>query len=843
MSAIAVRATSKQTVASTGSLARRDYLLLLVELALVCALVWQFRLEESHRLLTGLLAISGGFAVHAWLPERQRLPFFLALCLGCAALLLGVAPALRIVGVGGSLVAAALAPLTFRARVFLVLGLSGMFVWLRGESTAGFWAVVGSMFMFRMIVYLYSVRHEPTARTPLKTCSYFFLPPNVFFPLFPVVDFKTFCDSYYNEERRRIYQSGVHWIAIGASHLLLYRLIRSELLPEPLAIRTGTSLATFLLMNYALYVRVSGQFHVICGMLHLFGFNLPRTHDCYFLASSYSDIWRRINIYWKDFLTKVFFLPAFFRMRRLGTRLALLLAVLWAFLWTWLGHSWQAFWLLGDFPFRLEDTLLWLGVGSVVAVSALWEYRLASSARRRLRRESLLHSLVHPLRVLFVLMSVSLFWAWWSNPDVVRMLVATRSLIEVTPADVALLTGVLTAACLVGAGRWLLLHSQIGAKEERHLLRQWRNLSFDHSVAAHALPMILLLLLTQPQISTALGAAATGFVEDLRTDRLTEAEALSLVDGYYEQLNEGTRQSGPLLDAPAPLRDRAAVDFSDMIRYRDDLLHHELIPGWRGTWLDSTVTINRWGMRDLERSLVKPAGTCRIAVVGSSFVMGFGVNDDETFCRLLEQRLNEHPPRNSKWRRFEVLNFGVGRCYPVHRRLWIEHKILSFQPDLIVYVAHQDEVYSSAPFIATAVYGGVPLEDHRLEELIDRIGIPEEASEAIHHSLVAEHHVEILRCIYRGMRETCERAGVKLLHAHLPVPGQRELPFDPLLASRIAGEEGIDAFDLTGWWGEHEPQEILIGTQDIHPNQRGHEALADALRPVVERALRGSRAP
>ena len=44
--------------------------------------------------------------------------------------------------------------------------------------------------------------------------------------------------------------------------------------------------------------RVSGQFHVACGMLHLFGHALPETHRRYLLAESFTDYWRRINIYW-----------------------------------------------------------------------------------------------------------------------------------------------------------------------------------------------------------------------------------------------------------------------------------------------------------------------------------------------------------------------------------------------------------------------------------------------------------------------------------------------------------------------------------------------------------------
>src|SRR5262249_11884526 len=123
----------------------------------------------------------------------------------------------------------------------------------------------------------------------------------------------------------------------------------------------------FLAANYALYLKVSGYFHIITGVFHLFGFGLPRTHDNYFLASSFTDIWRRINIYWKDFLMKVFFFPAFFTLRGWGTRLAVAAAALWVFLATWLLHAYQVFWMTGGLPLTLYDAGLWLVVGALVA--------------------------------------------------------------------------------------------------------------------------------------------------------------------------------------------------------------------------------------------------------------------------------------------------------------------------------------------------------------------------------------------------------------------------------------------------------------------------------------------
>ena len=66
---------------------------------------------------------------------------------------------------------------------------------------AGIWPILGSMFMFRMMVYLHDMRTGIAPFGPWRALAYFFMLPNPFFPLFPLVDYKTFNRAYYNAER------------------------------------------------------------------------------------------------------------------------------------------------------------------------------------------------------------------------------------------------------------------------------------------------------------------------------------------------------------------------------------------------------------------------------------------------------------------------------------------------------------------------------------------------------------------------------------------------------------------------------------------------------------------
>ena len=134
--------------------------------------------------------------------------------------------------------------------------------------------------------------------------------------------------------------------------------------------------------NYLLYLRVSGQFHMACGMLHLFGFQLPETHHHYLLATSFTDYWRRINIYWKDFMVRVVFNPVVFRLKRRPQPVALAAATAVVFLVTWLLHAYQSFWLRGVWGFGVPDALFWGILGVLVLINVQLDARAARGRAR-----------------------------------------------------------------------------------------------------------------------------------------------------------------------------------------------------------------------------------------------------------------------------------------------------------------------------------------------------------------------------------------------------------------------------------------------------------------------------
>ncbi|MEX0827595.1 MAG: hypothetical protein WD005_01450, partial [Haliea sp.] len=304
--------------------------LLVVELVGLTCVIGRYQLESAAFLELFLLAMLG-FSVHYFLPLKYRLGFFLCLSLASIALVLGIVQGAWLVALGLVLIGIAHLAIPFAARLTLLLT-AGLILaairagWAPAPWSPAIWPILGAMFMFRLIVYVYDLKHGQAPASWSERLSYFFMLPNVCFPLFPVIDSRMFSRSYYDGDRHDIHQRGIEWIARGLIQLILYRLVYQNMVIDPIDVGNVADLAHYCLWLFLLYLRVSGQIHVIVGMLHLFGFNLPETHRLYYFASSFTDFWRRINIYWKDFMMKVFYYPVYFRARRLGPTLGIVLS-------------------------------------------------------------------------------------------------------------------------------------------------------------------------------------------------------------------------------------------------------------------------------------------------------------------------------------------------------------------------------------------------------------------------------------------------------------------------------------------------------------------------------------
>ncbi|HMF19814.1 MAG TPA: hypothetical protein VKE98_21595, partial [Gemmataceae bacterium] len=143
------------TTFSMGRL--RVFVFVVLELALILLVVHCFRIEETRPFFPMLCLAAGGFALHAWLPRPWRAHFFVLLSLFSILLLLGWPNGAWAIGIGGGLIVLCHLPLPLLVRVLLLVLAGVLLAQLRWQFPQPFWPMLASMFMFRLIVYLYEV--------------------------------------------------------------------------------------------------------------------------------------------------------------------------------------------------------------------------------------------------------------------------------------------------------------------------------------------------------------------------------------------------------------------------------------------------------------------------------------------------------------------------------------------------------------------------------------------------------------------------------------------------------------------------------------------------------------
>ena len=828
---LAAGRTGTPLVATSGPLGQirvRDFIEVGLQLVLVLVLLRQFQIESAAFRWLAMLAVAG-FAVHAFLPMTARLPFFAALSLVSVPLALGVVNGAWLLAIGFVLVAVCHLPFSFRARGLLLLGVGAVLIAQRANMlpapwSEAIWPILGSMFMFRLIVYFYDLRHDKVPVTPSQSIGYFFMLPNACFPLFPVIDFKTYRRSHYSADAHRTYQRGVDWIVRGVIHLLLYRYVYYHLTLAPAEVTGPAPLMQYLVANFMLYLRVSGLFHLVIGMLYLFGFHLPETHKRYLLAASFTDFWRRINIYWKDFMQKIFYFPAVFKLKRLGTNNAVIVATLYVFLLTWLLHSYQWFWLRGSWLLAWHDMLFWAVLGVLVVANSLFEIKYGRKRSLGATASSRQRSAATIAKTYATFWFICILWSFWTSESIPDWLALWPALKGPYTAEVLLFP--LLTLIVIALGSLARPGGGTTATPEA-AQRAWLR---ERTVTVVSL--LALVGVSIEGVHTRIGNEFGTLVHSLRSAHLSRLDNARLERGYYEGLLSVDRFNSPLWEVysqkPANWLDVVNVGIK---RFVGGFAQNDLIPSMVSATPYGSLTINRWGMRDRDYAQARPAETLRVAVLGASSVMGWGVGDGATFEALLEDRLNREP-LSAAFKRVELLNFGVAGYQPPVQLLAFD-KALGFEPNALLFVAAGRELSRSTAYMAEAVAKRLPIPTPGLQAIVDKSGAVAGMDETAALKKLQPHAAEILQHVYGEIAARCRERGIRAAWVFLPQVRAGSWQEETPETVRIASAAGFAVLSLGDVYGGHDATALRLAEWDDHPNALGHRLIAEALHRAV----------
>jgi hypothetical protein len=289
-------------------------------------------------------------------------------------------------------------------------------------------------------------------------------------------------------------------------------------------------------------------------------------------------------------------------------------------------------------------------------------------------------------------------------------------------------------------------------------------------------------------------------------------------------------------------------------RQRGDFLRYDLAPGAHITFLDRPFTTNRWGMRDGDTPLEKPANVYRIAVLGPSHVMGSGVGDGETFVDLLEQRLNLGGAA-AGGTRYEVLNFGVAGYSLLQQLAMLEQRALAFEPDALLLVdsprareplvGHLLGVLTAGvavPYpdlarllheagVASLAEPGAPIPFERARTLLARVGVRSRIPwpEAERRLWLASDR--LMEWSFEQLGRAGRARGARPMFVALNNVVDAPSNGDVVGAARAAG---LPVIDLYGLWQGRNQSELRIASGDNHPNVAGHRLIAEELLAQIE---------
>jgi hypothetical protein len=607
----------------------------------------------------------------------------------------------------------------------------------------------------------------------------------------------------------------------GLVHLLLYRVVYQYLMIAPEEVADGTKLVRFMLATFLMYLRVSGTFHVIVGGLHLFGFRLPETHRLFYLSTSISDFWRRINIYWKDFMQKVVFLPVYFPLRKRGETLALVVGTVVVFFVTWATHAYQWFWLRGEGLWSSTDALFWAILGVLLIANALWEQRRGRKRVLPGAKRSVKDALINGASAAGVFALICTLWTMWGSPSfgdwIDLMSVPSFSARDALVVFAVLFTIFAVAVLADLTGR---------SGGDQDTVSKGPPPAFAPHAAKTLAALGVIAFTASPYATRPFGVRAQEIAREMRFPELNKRDAQALQRGYYEGLQGVTNQNPELRELMAD-RPTEGQDIwqSGVLVERADFLGREMKPLWGTFQGGQSFRTNEFGMRDRSYAQAKPANTFRIALLGQSYVAGDGVSDGETFEQLVEDRLNAAAPRGAPTAEF--LNFGVGSYSAAQQLLLLNDRVLAFSPDVVIRVAHPGDAERLAIHTVQELRKGVQPPWPAYAAMLAQANVTGDLRETEALSRMAGIRDSLLGLVEAEFVQEVRAKGAIPVWVYLDLPERQPDAAHVAEMAARARNAGFHVLDWSDGYAGHDMATLRSSKWDFHPNKAGHELIGE----------------
>ncbi|HYV56819.1 MAG TPA: SGNH/GDSL hydrolase family protein [Candidatus Nitrosopolaris sp.] len=313
-----------------------------------------------------------------------------------------------------------------------------------------------------------------------------------------------------------------------------------------------------------------------------------------------------------------------------------------------------------------------------------------------------------------------------------------------------------------------------------------------------------------------------------------------LVSGVLLEAGARVYRYGPaallpwIMESIRPICNSGLVHASPFIDIR-----YELLPNLDTYSKKVRFRTNSQGLRDQEYDLSKPANTYRVTVIGDSVTVPEGVEIEDAFHSLLEERLPRHVPGV----RFEFINFAVAGYQLPEYVAMIRHRALAWQPDLILVGFCINDFFWDEAYAAT--HFNRPYEDQPtvhpffqlhllpwIDEALTNWRLPPRRGPQQEWILPEENRVWMMEK-FKEFGAISAEARVPILFAFLHHQSRGYTSLSNAVRDGAAAN-GMYFVDLsTAFPPEGDPARYFIYRADGHPNAAAHRLFADTLHDFL----------
>jgi hypothetical protein len=212
--------------------------------------------------------------------------------------------------------------------------------------------------------------------------------------------------------------------------------------------------------------------------------------------------------------------------------------------------------------------------------------------------------------------------------------------------------------------------------------------------------------------------------------------------------------------------------------------------------------------------------------------MGYGVEDNEGFEPLLEDRLNRENAGGA-YAKYEILNFAVPGYSGIQDLIVIEQKALGFQPNAIFFMAHQREESAAVMYLAELLSTEADVPYPELMEIARLAEVEPGMTKAEVERRLGPYGSEILSWTFRRFVEVSRSNNITPVWIFMPTL-EDPLHVDEVIhLTGLAQESGFIVLDLSDAYKNQDLDSLVVAYWDKHPNAKGHRLIADYLYQLL----------